>query len=41
VLASASIILGVGWLAWGAVRLGGVSLIFAMLGFFAPTLSPF
>jgi len=41
VLASASIILGVGWLAWGAVGLGGVSLIFAMLGFFAPTLSPF
>ena len=41
VLASASIILGVGWLAWGAMGLGGVSLIFAMLGFFAPTLSPF
>jgi hypothetical protein len=41
VLASASIILGVGWLAWGAMGFGGVSLIFAMLGFFAPTLLPF
>jgi hypothetical protein len=41
VLASASIILGVGWLAWGAMGLGGMSLIFAVLGFVAPTLSPF
>ena len=40
VLASASIILGVGWLAYGAFGLGGVALVFAGLGFFAPTLVP-
>jgi hypothetical protein len=40
VLASASIILGVGWLAFGAFGLGGVALVFAGLGLFAPTLLP-
>jgi hypothetical protein len=40
VLASASIILGVGWLAFGAFGLGGVALVFAGYGLFAPTLLP-
>ena len=40
VLASASIILGVGWLALGAVGLGALAMVFAGLGLFAPTLLP-
>jgi hypothetical protein len=40
VLASASIILGVGWLAFGAVGLGALAMVFAGLGLFAPTLLP-
>ena len=40
VLASASIILGVGWLAFGAVGLGALAIVFAGLGLFAPTLLP-
>ncbi len=40
VLASASIILGIGWLAYGAIGLGAVAVIFAGLGLFAPTLLP-
>ncbi len=40
VLASASIILGVGWLAYGAFGLGALAIVFAGLGLFAPTLLP-
>ncbi len=40
VLASASIILSVGWLAYGAVGLGALAVAFAGLGLFAPTLLP-
>ena len=40
VLASASVVLGVGWLAWIASGLGGLGLVFALLGWFAPTLIP-
>lgn len=40
VLASASIILGVGWLAYGALGLGSLAIVFAGFGFFAPTLLP-
>ena len=35
-----SIILGVGWLAFGAVGLGASAVVFAGLGLFAPTLLP-
>jgi hypothetical protein len=40
VLASASIILGIVWLAYAASGLGVVAVIFAGLGVFAPTLLP-
>jgi Domain of unknown function (DUF4337) len=40
VLASASLILGVGWLAYGAFGLGALAMVFAGLGLFAPTLLP-
>jgi uncharacterized protein DUF4337 len=40
VLASASIILGIGWLAYVACGLGAVAVVFASLGVFAPTLLP-
>jgi hypothetical protein len=40
VLASASIILGIGWLAYVAGGLGLIAVIFAGLGVFAPTLLP-
>ncbi len=40
VLASASIILGVGWLAYVAFGLGALAIVFAGLGLFAPTLLP-
>jgi hypothetical protein len=39
-LASASIILGIVWLAYVAGGLGMVAVIFAGLGVFAPTLLP-
>ena len=38
VLASASVVIGIGWLAWLAGGIGLVGLAFAMLGWFAPTL---
>jgi hypothetical protein len=41
VLASASIILGIAWLAFGAIGLGGVAIIFAAFGLFAPAVLPF
>ena len=40
VLASASIILGIAWLACIAFGLGAVAVVFAALGVFAPTLLP-
>ncbi|HEX2256062.1 MAG TPA: DUF4337 family protein [Afifellaceae bacterium] len=40
VLASASVVLSVGFLAWIAGGLGGVGLVFAGLGWWAPTLLP-
>lgn len=40
VLASASVVLSVGWLAWIAGGLGGVGLVFAGLGWWAPNLLP-
>ncbi len=40
VLASASIILGIGWLAYLAAGLGAIGAAFAGLGVFAPTLLP-
>jgi hypothetical protein len=40
VLASASVVLSVAWLAWIAGGLGGVGLVFAGLGWWAPTLLP-
>jgi len=41
VLASASIITGISWLAWGAGVLGLVGALLAALGFFAPTMLNF
>ena len=38
VLASASVVIGIGWLAWLAGGIGLVGLGFALLGWFAPTL---
>ena len=40
VLASASVVVGVAWLAWAAGGLGALGLAFAVLGWFAPTLIP-
>jgi len=40
VLASASIVIGVMWLAWVAGGVGLIGVIFALLGWFAPTLIP-
>ena len=40
VLASASVVVGVTWLAWAAGGLGVLGLVFAILGWFAPTLIP-
>ena len=40
VLASASVVVGVTWLAWAAGGLGVLGLGFAILGWFAPTLIP-
>ena len=40
VLASASIILGIAWLAYIACGLGAVAIVFAALGVFAPALLP-
>ena len=40
VLASASVVVGVTWLAWAAGGLGVIGLIFASIGWFAPTLIP-
>ncbi len=40
VLASASIILGIGWLSYLAAGLGAIGVAFAGLGVFAPTLLP-
>ncbi len=40
VLASASIVLSVGWLAMVGAGLGGVAIVLAGLGWFAPTLLP-
>jgi len=40
VLASASIVIGVTWLAWLAGGFGLLGLCFALLGWFAPTLIP-
>ena len=40
VLASASVVVGVTWLAWAAGGLGVLGLAFAVLGWFAPTLIP-
>lgn len=40
VLASASVVVGVSWLAWAAGGLGAVGLLFAVIGWFAPTLIP-
>jgi hypothetical protein len=39
-LASASIILGIGWLAYIAGGLGLIAVVFTGLGVFAPTLLP-
>jgi hypothetical protein len=41
VLASASIVVGVAWLAWLARAFGVIGVAFALLGWFAPTLIPF
>lgn len=41
VLASASVVIGIAWLAWLASGIGLVGLAFAMLGWFAPTLITF
>jgi hypothetical protein len=41
VLASASVVVGVMWLAWAAGGLGAVGLAFAIVGWFAPTLLSF
>ena len=38
VLASASVVVGVTWLAWAAGGLGILGLVFAVIGWFAPTL---
>jgi hypothetical protein len=38
VLASASVVIGIAWLAWAGGALGLVGLTFAILGWFAPTL---
>ena len=38
VLASASVVVGVTWLAWAAGGLGVLGLVFAVIGWFAPTL---
>jgi hypothetical protein len=38
VLTSASVVLGINWLAWGGGLLGLAGLTFALLGWFAPTL---
>jgi hypothetical protein len=40
VLASASVVIGVTWLAWAASGLGVLGLAFALIGWFAPTLIP-
>jgi hypothetical protein len=40
VLASASIVVGVAWLAWLAGAFGVIGVAFALLGWFAPTLIP-
>ena len=40
VLASASVVVGVTWLAWAAGGLGILGMAFAILGWFAPTLIP-
>ena len=40
VLASASIVLGIMWLAWLAGGVGLIGVTFALLGWFAPTLIP-
>jgi hypothetical protein len=40
VLASASVVVGVTWLAWAAGGLGVLGLAFAILGWFAPALIP-
>ncbi|HEY7383822.1 MAG TPA: DUF4337 domain-containing protein [Beijerinckiaceae bacterium] len=40
VLASASVVVGVSWLAWAAGGLGAIGLIFAIIGWFAPALIP-
>jgi hypothetical protein len=40
VLASASVVVAVSWLAWAAAGLGGLGLLFAGMGWFAPTLIP-
>lgn len=38
VLASANVITGAAFLMWGAIGLGAVGVVFALIGFFAPTL---
>ncbi len=38
VLASASVVIGIGWLAWAGGALGLIGLAFALLGWLAPTL---
>jgi hypothetical protein len=40
VLASASVVIGVSWLAWAAGGLGVLGVMFAVIGWFAPTLIP-
>ena len=40
VLASASIVIGIMWLAWLAGGVGLIGVTFALLGWFAPTLIP-
>ena len=40
VLASASVVVGVSWLAWAAGGLGMIGVLFAIVGWFAPTLIP-
>jgi hypothetical protein len=40
VLASASVVVGVSWLAWAAGGLGILGMAFAIIGWFAPTLIP-